>query len=219
MYVVVIVLDFSQIIFITGVLLFWNLFTIHFLAKWVYGLVLKYENIPAEYISRKIVHIFCGGVTALVIPLFYVGYYEVVTVAAFGLAFYLLIRRHYSPLFWFQIKKNSYEVHFAFAYGAILLVGVILQNMLIGLLPLFFMSFGDSATGIIRAVTQKRQVKSWEGSLAMLFICMVIGYLFLGLFGILIGILATLVEKIPRIDDNLTVPILTGALVYLQSLI
>jgi dolichol kinase len=215
----VIALDFFQIIVVTFFLLLWNLFVIHFLAKWVYNFVIRYENIPAEYISRKIVHIFCGGFTALMIPLFYVGYYEIVTIAAFGLAFYLLIRRRYKPLFWFQIKENKYEVHFAFAYGAILLVAVLLQNMLIGLIPLFFMSFGDSATGIIRAVTQKRQVKSWEGSLAMLFVCVVIGYLLLGFIGILIGTLATFVEKIPGIDDNLTVPVLTGALVYMQSLL
>ncbi len=79
------------------------------------------------------------------------------------------------------------------------------------------MSFGDSATGLIRALTQKRHIKSWEGSLAMLIVCVTIGYLFLGLFGILIGTLVTLVEKIPGIDDNITIPLLTGALVYMQS--
>jgi phytol kinase len=79
------------------------------------------------------------------------------------------------------------------------------------------MSFGDSATGLIRAVTQKRHVKSWEGSLAMFIICSIIGYTLLGMYGILIGAMATLVEKIPGIDDNITVPIITAALVYLQG--
>jgi len=210
-------MDLVQILLITGLLLLWNLFVVHFPTKWVYNFVTRYKDIPAEYIGRKIVHIFCGGITALFIPLFYEGYYELVIVSAFGLAFYLLFRRRYKLMYWFQIKENMYEVHFAFAYGTILLFAVLLQNLLIGLIPLFFMSFGDSATGLVRAVTQKRHVKSWEGSLAMFIICIMIGYAFLGTCGILIGTAATLIEKIPNIDDNITVPMLTGTFVYLQS--
>jgi dolichol kinase len=122
-------------------------------------------------------------------------------------------------MYWFQIKQNMYEVHFALAYGVILLVGVFLQNLLIGLIPIFFMSFGDSATGLIRAVTQKQHNKSWEGSLAMLLICIPIGYIYLGPYGIAVGAAATLIEKIPGIDDNITVPTATAALVYLQGIL
>ncbi len=207
----------ETILIITGLLLVWNLFVIHYLTKWVYTFVIQYNDIPAAYVGRKIVHIFGGGITAILIPLFYEGYYELVTISAFGLALYLLFRRRIQPMYWFQIKENSYEVHFAFAYGTILLIGILLQNLMIGLIPLFFMSFGDSATGLIRAVTQKRHVKSWEGSLAMFIICSAIGYGFLGLYGIGIGAVATLVEKIPGIDDNITVPLITAALVYLQG--
>jgi phytol kinase len=209
----------ETILIITGLLLVWNLFVIHYLTKWVYNLVIKYNDIPAAYVGRKIVHIFGGGITAILIPFFYEGYYELVTISAFGLATYLLLRRRYKLMYWFQIKENMYEVNFAFAYGTILLVGVLLQNVMIGLIPLFFMSFGDSATGLIRAVTQKRHVKSWEGSIAMFVICSAIGYGFLGVYGIIIGSAATLIEKIPGIDDNITVPILSAILVYLQGLI
>ena len=207
----------ETILIITGLLLVWNLFVVHYLTKWVYTFVIRYNDIPAAYVGRKIVHIFGGGITAILIPFFYEGYYELVTISAFGLAAYLLFRRRYQRMYWFQIKENMYEVHFAFAYGSILLIGVLLQNLMIGLIPLFFMSFGDSATGLIRAVTQKRHVKSWEGSLGMFIICSVIGYGFLGVYGIGIGAVATLVEKIPGIDDNITVPIITAALVYLQA--
>ena len=207
----------ETILIITGLLLSWNLFVIHYLTKYVYTFASRYDDIPAEYVGRKIVHIFSGGITAILIPLLYEGYYWLVTISAFGLAFYLLLRRRIQPLYWFQIKENMYEVHFAFAYGTILLIGVLLQNLLIGLIPLFFMSFGDSATGLIRAVTQKRHVKSWEGSLAMVIICSIIGYFFLGVYGIMVGVVATLVEKIPGIDDNITVPIITALLVYLYS--
>ena len=207
----------ETILIITGLLLVWNLFVVHYLAKWVYTFVIRYNDIPAAYVGRKIVHIFGGGITAILIPFFYEGYYELVTISAFGLAAYLLFRRRYKRMYWFQIKENMYEVHFAFAYGTILLLGVLLQNLMIGLIPLLFMSFGDSATGLIRAVTQKKHVKSWDGSAAMLITCSIIGYALLGVYGIGLGAVATLVEKIPDIDDNITVPLITAALVYLQS--
>jgi hypothetical protein len=77
---------------ITGLLLIWNLFVINYLAKWVYNIMRNYKDIPAAYISRKFVHIFGGGITALLIPIFYEGYYGLVTLSAFGLAAYLLMR-------------------------------------------------------------------------------------------------------------------------------
>ncbi len=209
----------SILLIITILLLMWNLIVIHYLAKYAYNFSKKYRDIPAAYIGRKIVHIFGGGITALLIPMFYEGYYLLVTLSAFGLAVYLLFRRNHGMMYWFQIRENRYEVHFAVAYGAILLVGVLLGNLWIGLLPLFFMSFGDSATGLVRAVTQKRHVKSWEGSVAMLVVCSAIGFLSLGVFGFVVGLVATLVEKIPKIDDNITIPIITALLVYLQEFI
>jgi len=208
-----------MILIITFLLLLWNLVVIHYIAKWAYNITQKYKDIPAAYIGRKIVHLFGGGITAILIPLFYEGYYILVTISAFGLAVYLLFRRKYGLMYWFQIKENRYEVHFALAYGTILLVGVLLGNLWIGLIPLLFMSFGDSATGLIRAITQKRHAKSWEGSLAMFLICSIIGFLSIGVYGVIVGSMATLVEKIPEIDDNITVPMITALLVYLQGLI
>jgi dolichol kinase len=179
----------------------------------------KYKDIPAAYIGRKIVHLFGGGITALLIPIFYEGHYSLVTLSAFGLAFYTLFRRKYGLMYWFQIRENRYEVHFALAYGIILLVGVILGNLWIGLVPILFMSFGDSATGLIRAVTQKRHAKSWEGSVAMFLVCSIIGFAILGIYGIIVGVIATLVEKIPKIDDNVTVPFVTALLIFLPDLV
>ncbi len=209
----------SMILITTLLLLLWNLVVIHYLAKWAYKITQKYKDVPAAYVGRKIVHLFGGGITALLIPVFYEGYYVLVTISAFGLGIYLLFRRRYGLMYWFQIKENRYEVHFALAYGTILLIGVLLENLWIGLIPLFFMSFGDSATGLIRAVTQKRHVKSWEGSLAMFLICSIIGFLTLGVYGVVVGLTATLVEKIPEMDDNITVPMVSALLVYLQGLI
>jgi dolichol kinase len=197
----------------------WNFFVIHYLTKWIYNFLLLNSDIPAAYISRKIIHVFGGGITAILILIFYEGYYWLVAGLAFILALYLLFRRYYKPLYWFRIKENNYEIHFVFAYGILLIIGVLLNNLLVGLIPIFFMSFGDAATGLIRAATQKRHVKSWEGSAAMLIICSIIGYIFLGLYGIIVGAVATLAEKIPGIDDNITIPLVTGLLVYLAPFI
>ena len=208
-----------QILMLTCILLIWNLFIIHFLTRWAYTFVRKYKGIPAEYIGRKIIHIFCGGIIALLIPVFYVGYYEFVILSAYGLGAYLLFWRKYKLLYWFQIEENAYEVHFSVVYGTTLLIGVLLQNILVGLIPLLFMSFGDSVTGLVRAITQKRQVKSLDGSLAMFLVCSIIGFLYLGIYGILVGLVATLIEKIHGIDDNITVPLVTALLVYIHGVI
>ena len=211
--------SFENIILITGLLLVWNLFVVNNIAKWIYNYVKKFKDIPAQYISRKAVHVFSGGITAILVPICYHGYYWLVSISAFGLGFFLLYKRYTKPMYWFQLEENKYEAHFAFAYGGILLVGVLVQNLLVGLIPLLFMSFGDSATGLIRAITQKRLIKSWEGSLAMLIICSIIAYIFLGPYGLLVGAAATLIEKIPGIDDNITVPLVTAILVYLHGIL
>ena len=52
----------------------------------------------------------------------------------------------------------------------------------------------------------------------MFLVCSVIGFLSLGAFGMLVGSVAALVEKIPRTDDNITVPMITAVIVYLQGL-
>ena len=135
----------ETILIITGLLLVWNLFVVHYLTKWVYNFVIKYNDIPAAYVGRKIVHIFGGGITAILIPFFYEGYYELVTISAFSLAIYLFLRRRYKLMYWFQIKENMYEVNFAFAYGTILLVGILLQNVMIGLILKKWLLFKDKS--------------------------------------------------------------------------
>jgi len=47
----------------------------------------------------------------------------------------------------------------------------------------------------------------------------VIGLWKFGWYGVLLGAVVSLVEKTPRIDDNVTVPIVTAALVSLKELL
>ncbi len=206
-----------DLLFITGLLFVWNLAIIHIVSKWVYDFFKKYEGVPAEYVSRKIVHIFNGGITALLVPIFYEGYYWIVIVSAFLFASYIYFRRRWRLMYWFQVKDNAYEVHFALMYGITLMIGVVLGDVWVGLIPILFMSFGDSATGLIRAFTQRRRIKSWDGTVAMIVVCSVIGYWKLGWYGVLSGVVVSFIEKIPRIDDNITVPIMTAILVYLKN--
>jgi dolichol kinase len=209
----------SLIVLVTSFLLFWNLLVIHVLSKTLYNYTGRFEGVPAEYVGRKIVHVLGGGITTLFIPIFYPGYYWVVILAAFALTGYVEFRRRWRLMYWFQIEENAYEVHFAVAYGAILAVGVALGNVWIGLIPMLFMSFGDSATGLVRAFTQKRHRKSWDGTLAMFVVCSIIGVAKLGWYGIPVAGAASLVERIPGIDDNITIPILSAALVYFQPVL
>jgi dolichol kinase len=209
-----------NLFFITGLLFVWNLAIIHLVSKWVYNFILKkYNGVPAEYVGRKIVHIFNGGITALLVPIFYEGYYWIVIVSAFLFTGYIYFRRRWRLMYWFQVKENAYEVNFALMYGITLMIGVAVGDIWVGLIPILFMSFGDSATGLIRAFTQRRRIKSWDGTVAMIVVCSVIGYWKLGWYGVLVGIVVSFIEKIPRIDDNITVPIVAAILVYLNIFI
>ena len=78
----------------------------------------------------------------------------------------------------------------------------------LGVIPVLFMSFGDGITGIIRNIKYKMRNKSWEGSLAMLIICYLIGLKF-GSAGIVAAAAATIVERSDFIDDNISVPVVS----------
>jgi dolichol kinase len=208
-----------SVLLVTGLLLVWNLVVLHFISRWFYLYLKRFERIPAEYVTRKVIHVLTGGVTTIVTPIFYEGHYWIVAIAAFFLAGYIYLKRRSKLMYWFQVRENTYEVHFAIAFGVALMIGVFLGDVWIGLIPALFMSFGDSATGLVRAFTQKRQTKSWDGTIAMFGVCMAIGYWRLGLYGIFIGLVVGLIERIPKIDDNITVPIVAAALVYVHRFI
>ena len=55
--------------------------------------------------------------------------------------------------------------------------------------------------------------------MAMFLVCSIMGFLYLGIYGIIVGAIATLIERIPKIDDNITVPLITALLVYIHTII
>lgn len=193
-------------------LLIWMLFVIKYLARWVFNLAVKkgFPSKSATYFGRKIIHIFGSGLITIFIPFFFKEPI-IPALTAFLLALYTFLPHKKNKLFgWFQDKENIHEVNFSIMWGVILLVGWLLDNSFwLGVIPLLFLSFGDGITGIVRNLKYKKRTKAWEGSLVMLICCGLTGGLKMGWAGILAAILATLVERIEVIDDNILVPLVS----------
>lgn len=112
------------------------------------------------------------------------------------------------------------EIFFSFSFGTILLVMWILEPtfwevgnkyLYVALLPLIFMSFGDGVTGIVRNYVYGRRFKGFWGSVGMLILTAPLGYLLLSVPGLLSAVIATAVEVLPILDDNLSVSFLSFA--------
>ncbi|MUM65239.1 phosphatidate cytidylyltransferase [Acidianus infernus] len=175
------------------------------------------------YVARKTIHILGGGLVAVVSP-FVFSSPLLPIILSYLLTGYLIFHRERQPLSWFQDKENRGEVWFTFSFGTILLLSWILirnfwdpgsRDIYVALLPLFYMSFGDGVTGIIRNYVYKRRVKGWWGSLGMFIVSSFLGYYFLSIPGLISGILATIVERIGKVDDNILVPFVPFILLYI----
>ncbi|KPJ55509.1 dolichol kinase [Parcubacteria bacterium DG_74_2] len=189
----------------------WVLFITQFLSKWVSNFAIKkgYPKDSATYFGRKIIHIFASGVVALLLPFFFK---EPLTpfLMAILLAVYTYLPHRMSRLFdWFQVKENIHEVNFCLMWGIVVFIGWFFdKSFWLGVIPALFMSFGDGITGIVRNLRYQKRTKAWEGSLAMLFTCILIG-LKMGWAGIVAAIFATIFEKFEFIDDNISIPIVS----------
>jgi len=199
--------DFVLSIFLS----FWVLFVVQFLSRWVCNFAVK-KGFPKNsgiYFGRKIIHIFASGIVALLIPFFFKEPILPFLLAIF-FAIYTLLPHKEEKLFeWFQVKENLHEVNFCLMWGFSILFGWFFdKSFWLGVIPALFMSFGDGITGIVRNLKYKKRGKFWEGSLAMLFVCVLIG-LKMGWAGIIAAIFATIFEKIEGIDDNISIPIIS----------
>jgi dolichol kinase len=112
-------------------------------------------------------------------------------------------------MYWFQDPDNMYEVDFTIMWGVIVFMTWFIDSSFwLGVVPLLIMAWGDGITGIVRNFKYGRRVKGWEGSVAMLILSVLIG-LKLGIAGVIAAILATFVERYEKIDDNITVPLVS----------
>ncbi|QKR00332.1 phosphatidate cytidylyltransferase [Metallosphaera tengchongensis] len=193
---------------------------------WVAVVTLKISKVVAKrtnnYVARKFIHMAGGGVVACTAP-FLLSSPLVVIVASYLMMAYLLARHYSKPLSWFQESDNLGEVYFSFSFGTILLISWILNHnfwelgnryLYVALLPLLFMSFGDGITGIVRNYVYGRRFKGFWGSVGMLAFSVPLGFLLLSIPGSLSAVIATAVEILPFIDDNLSVSFISFFFLY-----
>ncbi len=198
-----------------AVLSVWVLIVVFYLSR----LVARRTN---KYIARKFIHFTTGGLVTLLIyftalagdPLFSS---PAVPVAA-GLALSLLTLVPHledSELTWFQVKNNFGEVWFCFTWSLLFLLFWYV-DLIVPVVATFFMAYGDGVTGVVRNYVYRRWTKGFWGSVAMFLVSAPFGALAAGLGGFISATVATIVEKMPWIDDNLTVPLVSAALLFLM---
>lgn len=182
----------------------WVAIVVLMISRWVYSKT-------NSYVARKSIHILGGGVVVILMP-FVFSSPLVPIILSYGLTLYLLVHRKHKLLYWFQESDNEGEVFFTFSFGTLLLLYWLLfrfwdpPDVYVVILPLLFMSIGDGITGIIRNYVYHKRVKGFWGSIGMLIFSVTSGYLLLSIPGIIAGIIATLVERLKKIDDNISIP-------------
>jgi phytol kinase len=199
-------------------LFLWVLFVSHVLTRWTYRKMVS-RDMPhhvAVYYNRKIIHILAGGVVAVLVPFIFKTFTPILALVGVLAVGNYLPHRLKRLNYWYQVEENMYEVHFVIMWGLVMGLGFLLDNVMMAVLPVLFMSVGDGVTGIVRNALFRRRTKSWWGNLAMAAFCIPAGFMLQGVFGGLAGALASVVEKFEfgPIDDNITVP-LSGFLVLL----
>jgi len=164
----------------------------------------KFSNI---WINRKLIHL---SVVPAVLSYMYVFRepYVFFAFAIFFVIFLILPHVRSKELSWFQEKKNYGEVFFCLSFAVLAIPCWEGLRVLAGV-AMLFMAVGDSVTGIVRSRFLKNRGKHWSGSVAMLVTCLIIGVIFMGFKGVMLSIIATVLEYQPWVDDNLTVPLLT----------
>ena len=196
---------------VTLVLLLWMGFVLLFASRWLYDFTLRrgWEPKRGTYLGRKFVHIFGAGIVAVVLPF---EFHEPYFPFAFAMLLALLtftLHRTGRVMYWFQDPANYSETYFALSWGAaVFLTWFLDKTFLLAVVPTLFMAWGDGVTGVVRNLMYKKRTKAWQGSVAMLLVCIPVGAL-MGVAGIIAGALSTAVERVEGIDDNISIPIVS----------
>lgn len=209
---------------IIGIILFLYVLIVVFGTKFTYKVFRNHgltHNV-AVYYNRKIIHIFAGGIITFLLPIFFTAAtIPLILVSIIAIMVYIPHRRR-KLLNWFQVEENMYEVNFTIAWGlAIGISWIFFNDLIYGIIPAAFMSFGDAATGIVRNALFKRRTKHWLGNLAMVMVCLPIGIYYAGFAGFAAAIIASIIERfeIGLIDDNVLITLSTIlALIILRGI-
>lgn len=207
--------------------------SITFLTKKTYDLMVNkgIKKKDAIYYNRKIVHIFAGGVIALIVPIvFSSSIYPLFCGLSITIITYLSHkRRRGKMLYWFQTEDNLNDVSFCFMWGITIFVLWEVMGAMgntgapwIAIIPAVFVSFGDGVTGIARNVLFKKRTKHPIGNVFMAAVCIPLGYFLAGFGGIAIGgviaaIVASTMERYEfgPIDDNILITISSSIVLYM----
>jgi dolichol kinase len=167
-----------------------------------------------KYMARKIIHLLSAGVSLILCPFLFSDLFFPVLLA--GLMILFTIVGHTKNLFgWFQERQNYADVYFTIT--CTLLLSLFWNyNVWIGVLSCLFMAWGDGVTGLVRYVVYRRRTKGVWGNVAMFVLCVGLGYFLLGYSGLIGGAFSSIVEKIEKIDDNISVPL--GSAVVMTAL-
>ncbi len=180
----------------------------------------------AIYYDRKMVHIFAGGVSTLMVPLVFDSYYYPLLTGMVLAVFTYLPYHRGRILYWVQTEDNMNDVKFCFMWGLIVfLLWFALGSPWIAIIPPAMMAFGDGVTGISRNMIFKRRTKHPIGNVFMLVVCIPIGYFFAGFeglafWGVIAALVASFVERYEfgPIDDNILITVAAALVLYLGSL-
>ena len=162
-----------------------------YLTKSTYELMITrgVKKEDAIYYNRKLVHIFAGGVIALIVPVvFSSSIYPLFCGLAITIITYLSHKRKGKMLYWFQTEDNLNDVNFCFMWGiTIFVLWEVMGNPWLAIIPSVFMAFGDGVTGIARNIVFKKRTKHPIGNVFMAIVCIPLGYILAGIGGMAIG--------------------------------
>ncbi len=189
-------------------LLLWVLFVVFFISKWV-------GERYSVYRARKAIHYFAGGLVALLAPFIFETPY-IISLASFFLFIFTYLPHAMGKRFhWFQIEGLYGEVYFCFSYFVLFSIFWDL-DVWIAVTAALFMAFGDGITGVVKEIVYKRRVKGFTwGNVAMLLVTLPIGLVLKGIPGAIAAVYASLIEGFEGIDDNVTIPLGSAAIMWL----
>jgi dolichol kinase len=187
-----------------------------------------FDKAIPQYISRKVGHL-AGCVAFLMFPFLFHSFFWPLVLTG-GFTALLLYARALRPTLFRGVggsgRPNALaEIHFP-ATGVVT-IGIcwgLLNQPWLAVIPLAFMGGGDAVTGIIRSRMYGKEMKGWWGTLGMIVSCLVLAYFihpyWIGAVG---AVVATIAERYTTthkyVDDNLTIPLVSAAVMTLLFLI